>query len=336
MHRQAGRVCVILLNWNGKSDTLECLDSLKKASYRKLQPIVVDNGSTDGSVQAIREAHPLIPILETHQNLGFAGGNNVGIEWALRKPFEWILLLNNDTTVDPCLIEGFLKAAEEKKAKLLGAKIYLYKDPLRIDHLGGFWNPKIAEFECPLQGTLDDGTQNEAQLVDYVSGCALFMHRSVPETIGLLEPSFFLYWEETDYCFRAKKAGFEIWTAPEAKVYHKVSTSFTGGKPHMHYFWWRSRLLWISRNCTKKEKRALYQKVILLEILKTLRHYCLKSLQSKILFCLGKSNIRQKEKARRYKAGLMGVLHYFCKKFGNCPTKISTPKMIQSRLPADS
>ncbi len=324
MNKQDGRVCIILLNWNGKKDTLECLDSLQAVTYKRLQTIVVDNGSTDGSVDAIHKAYPSIPILETGENLGFAGGNNIGIEWALRKPFEWILLLNNDTTVDPGFVTAFLDAAKEKNAKLLGAKIYRYNDPLRIDHLGGFWNSDIAEFECPLQGKIDNGSYEEMQKVDYASGCALLLHKTVPETIGLLEPSFFLYWEETDYCFRARKAGFEVWTAPKAKIYHKVSTSFIGGKAHMHYFWWRSRLLWISRNCTQNEKRLLYKRVILPEIIKSFRHYCLKSIQSKILFLLGKSNLSQKEKARRYKAGLTGIFHYFCKKFGNCPKRVST------------
>ncbi len=324
MHKRDGRVCVILLNWNGKKDTLECLHSLQSITYKRMQTIVVDNGSTDDSVQAIRKEYPLIPILETGENLGFAGGNNIGIKWALRKPFEWILLLNNDTTVDPGFIEAFLDAAKEKKAKLLGAKIYRYHDPKCIDHLGGFWNPKIAEFECPWQGKIDDGTCEDMHLVDYVSGCALFMHKAVPEKIGLLEPTFFLYWEETDYCFRAHRAGFDIWTAPKAKIYHKVSTSFTGGKPHMHYFWWRSRLLWISRNCTSREKRALYQKVILPEIIKSCRHYCLKSIQLSILRLLKRPHLTQKEKLRRYKAGLTGIFDYFRKKFGNCPIPFVT------------
>ena len=245
---KTAKISVVLLNWNGKKDTLECLASLQKVSYPNFQPIVVDNGSTDGSIQELRAAHPNLPILEMGANLGFAGGNNPGIEWALRHHAEWILLLNNDTVIDPDCLNAFLNAAKEQpQAKILGAKILRYHTPHIIDHLGGLWTPETGQFVSLNAGETDHPYLN-MRAVDYVCGAALFMHRSVPETIGLLEPDFFLFWEESDYCCRAKRAGFEIWTAPGAKVWHKVSSSFTGGKPHMHYFWWRSRLLWIKRN----------------------------------------------------------------------------------------
>jgi GT2 family glycosyltransferase len=314
------RICIILLNWNGKKETLECLSSLSEVHYKKMQTLVVDNGSTDGSVSAIREIYPNIPILETKKNLGFAAGNNVGIEWALQKPFEWILLLNNDTVVSPNFLDAFLTASQKKKTKILGAKIYRYHDRNRIDHLGGFWNFAIAEFESSSFGKIDDKISYEKmELVDYVSGCALFMHRTVPEKIGLLEPDFFLYWEENDYCYRARKAGFEIWTAPKAHVYHKISTSFIGGKPHMHYFWWRNRLLWISRHCTPQEKRSLYKKILFPELRKYIRLYCLQSPTNFLLKKIGKANLCHSQKLRRYRAGLTGALHYFLGKFGNCP-----------------
>jgi len=309
MNKRPDKIIIILLNWNGKKDTLECLASLQKVEYPNFLTIVVDNGSTDDSVPALRAAYPNLPILETQANLGFAGGNNVGIEWALRHHAQWILLLNNDTTVAPDFLNAFLLAAKEQpKAKILGAKIYRSSDPTRIDHCGGFWNPKIAEFESPASGHLDDPYAfTEMKPVDYVCGAALFMHRSVPEAIGLLEPRYFLFWEETDFCFRARKAGLEVWTAPSAKIWHKVSSSFTGGKPHMHYFWWRSRLLWIERNCTSEEKQLLYRTVIYPELWKSLRHYLIKTL------------FGRKEKTKRLKAGLMGALDYFRRRFGNCP-----------------
>ena len=323
MKRLGSQVCVILLNWNGKKDTLECLESLKKVRYEPFQVVVVDNASSDGSIDAIRSKYPDLVILQTQENLGFAGGNNVGIRWALEKNFSWIFLLNNDTVVKEDVLQALVLAASEKNAYLLGAKIYSYYDREKIDHLGGFWRPKYAEFGSPAKGKKEsDGDFTKMQKVDYVSGCAFFVHRSVFEKIGLLEPKFFLYWEETDFCFRAKRAGFAIWTAPKAHVYHKVSTSFTGGKPHMHYFWWRSRLLWIDRNCSRIEKRRLYRKIIFPELVKSLRHFFLKSLQVIILLGLRKPSSEPREKARRYLAGLSGAFHYFCKKFGSGPNWI--------------
>lgn len=302
------KIILILLNWNGKKDTLECLASLKQVNYPHFQTVLVDNGSTDDSVAACRAFDPSLPILETKTNLGFAGGNNVGIEWALRHHAEWILLLNNDTVVDPLFLQAFIESAHSQpKAKILGAKILRYQHPQTIDHLGGFWNADLAEFESPHAGKVDHPYFN-MQRVDYVCGAALLMHRSVPETIGLLESKFFLFWEETDYCYRAKQAGFEIWTAPEAKIWHKVSSSFLGGKPHMHYFWWRSRLLWIDRNCSQEEKRALYAQIIWPEIRKVFRHYLIKSIFRS-----------DPQKLRRYKAGCAGIIDYYRGRFGNCP-----------------
>lgn len=310
----SNKILIILVNWNGKKDTLECLTSLKSVRCPHTT-VVVDNGSTDDSIESIRREFPDVPIFETGENLGFAGGNNVALKFALKKGFEWILLLNNDTVVDPNFLGAFLEAAEQSKAKILGAKIFTYDEKNTIDHLGGMWNPNIGEFVSL--------KEDKMQKVDYVCGAALFMHRSVPEQIGLLEPRFFLFWEETDFCCRARRRGFEVWTAPKAKVWHKISSSFTGGKPQMHYFWWRSRLLWMSRNLIGEEKREVYRNVIIPDLWKSLKHYLLRSLQNGIATLLFK---KQTDKAIRNKAGLLGAIHYFRGKFGPSPRSLQGSK----------
>ncbi len=325
------KVVILILNWNGKKDTLACLESLQAAKKMpKFATMVIDNGSTDDSIAAIRASFPQVPILETKENLGFAGGNNAGIRWALDKSFDWILLLNNDTVVAPDFIEGFLSAAKARpEGKIFGAKIYRYEEKERIDHLGGVWNSITAEFESNAFGQIDDGSFEEMKEVDYVCGCALLMHRSVPEAIGLLEESFFLLWEESDFCARAKKAGFQIWTAPQSKLWHKVSASFTGGKPHMHYFWWRNRLLYISRNLPGAEKREIYQKILLPEMFKCLKLSFLKSFQNQLLSLFGYSIRERSIKAQRYRAGCLGILHYFLGRFGNCPSRFLTSRISE-------
>ena len=318
------KILILILNWNGKKDTLECLASLQAADQTPLfATLVVDNGSTDDSVTTLRSAFPEVPILETHENLGFAGGNNAGIRWALEKSFDWILLLNNDTIVAPDFIKHFLAATKKKpEGKIFGAKIYRYHERTHLDHLGGFWNASTAEFESGAAGKIDDGSFEEMRQVEYVCGCALLMHRNVPEKIGLLEESFFLLWEETDFCTRARQAGFSIWTAPKAKLWHKVSASFVGGKPHMHYFWWRNRLHYVARNCTFAEKKALYRKILAPEMLKCFKLALLKNLQSGLLTLVGRSDANRKAKARRYLAGSLGILHFFLGRFGNCPRSL--------------
>ena len=151
----SNKILVILLNWNGKKDTLECLHSLEKVTYPHFTTIVVDNGSEDDSVAQIRTAFPKVPIFETHANLGFAGGNNVGIAWGLKKDYDWILLLNNDTIAAPDFLTSFIEAAQKQPhAKILGAKILRYSDRTCIDSTSGY------RIRCD-QGALSDNQNKE-------------------------------------------------------------------------------------------------------------------------------------------------------------------------------
>lgn len=313
------KIFVIILNYNGKKDTLECIASLKKSSFLDFQLLIIDNGSTDGSVESLRKYDPKIPILEMKQNLGFAGGNNEGISWALSKGAEWIFLLNNDTIVDPDCLKKFIEATQKKpEVKIFGAKIYSHQNPWIIDHLGGYFDLEKAECFSYAKNEKEDHVSFETmQAVDYVCGASIWIHKKVFQEIGLLESDFFLFWEETDFCFRAKRKGFEVWTAPQAKVFHKISSSFTGGKTHTHYFWWRSRLLWLSRNLSFDQRKKIYRKVIFPELYKALRHYLLKNLE---FFFTRKE--KAKKKANHAKAALLGAFHYLIQRFGNCPQKI--------------
>lgn len=301
------KIALIILNWNGKKDTLECLDSIAKLDYKNFETILVDNGSTDDSVASFP---PHITLLKNKDNLGFAEGNNVGIRYALERDFDAVVLLNNDTVVDPKFLSGFVNSGQP----LQGAMIYLYQEPDRLDHLGGTWNPRTASFDFI---GLRAKEIPEDPAVDYLCGCALFIHRKVLETIGLLESKFFLIWEESDFCFRAKRAHFSLHICREAKVWHKVSASFTGGKPHSTYFWWRNRLLWIERNCSRSEKFSLYLRVLLPEIFHLYKLFAIKSIfPSK----------KKKEKLLQYRAALTGVHHYICRRFGNGPSWIYKKK----------
>jgi len=312
------KVAIILLNWNGKKDTLECLASLEKASYPNREVIVVDNGSHDGSVQVIREQFPTILLIETFHNLGYAGGNNAGIDHAMRRGAEYILLLNNDTVVEPDFLSHMVASAEEKpRGGIFGAKILRYKEPEILDHMAGCWNGKRAEFDSLGYGMRDRGQFDAMQETDYVCGCAFLLRRSVVERVGKLDPNFFLLWEETDLCARAKRAGFEIWLTPKAVVWHKVSASFSG-KALMHYYWWRNRLLWMRKNCSLPARVSLYRRVVLGEIFKIYKIMLLKTLQLFFCRCFFPHKITEKKllKLKRYKAGCKGIRDYFLRRFG--------------------
>lgn len=311
-------IFIVILNWNGKQDTLECLASVMKIDYPRFKVVVVDNGSSDDSVQAIRVAFPTFTLLETGKNLGFAEGNNVGIRHALAQGAEAVLLLNNDTVVDPQLLKGFAEQMEKQpKAGIFGATIYLYDERDRLDHFGGIWNQRKGAFD--FAGHREKLTENPPLTLDYICGAALLARREVFERVGLLEPRFFLIWEEADFCFRAKRAGFSSLTCPDALVWHKVSASFTGKKPHTTYYWWRNRLLWIERNCTLSEKISLALRVLIPEIFQMIKLRLLKSLQLPLTRSPQKHQDKR-GKILQYRAALHGVRDYLLRRFGEGPS----------------
>jgi GT2 family glycosyltransferase len=317
------KIAIIVLHWNGKHDTKACLESLEKLTYPNFEIIVVDNGSTDGSVPFLRDRFPGRLVIKTGANLGFSEGNNVGIRKAISRGAELLFLLNNDTIVASDILERFVDTfRSHPDAGILGAKIFLYDQPDTLDHLGGKWNSKTGTFDFIGHRFKEDGKSwQQPQELDYVCGAGLIVKRSVIEAIGYLEPRYFLIWEESDFCLRARKAGYKILTCPQAKLWHKVSASMVGGKPHSTYFWWRNRLLWIERNCPAREKWSLYFKVLLPDILHMLKIRILKKAQ---LFLTKRFrpqlDVKEKElKLLKNRAALCGVRDYFLRRFGNGP-----------------
>lgn len=311
-------IAIILLNWNGKNDTLECLASLEKIQDDHYTIIVADNGSHDGSLDAFEKAFPNVIYVDNKTNLGFAGGYNEAIKFALSQNFDAFFLLNNDTIVDPHILTAFRKAAKQHPNSLFGAKIYLYSKRDTFDHFGGIWNPKKAQFDLIGYREIEDNsTWNTYSEVDYICGCAIFATKDVFEKVGLFDPRFFLFWEEGDFCFRAKALNYQLLICPEAKLWHKVSASFVGGKAHTTYFWWRNRLLWMEKHVGFKS----YFTQLTKEIVKLLKHTLLLHLQC--LF-ISKSNTSKLEKKqdqlKRHHAALQGVGHYFSRQFYNGPS----------------
>jgi hypothetical protein len=226
--------------------------------------LVVDNGSTDGSVMAIRSRYPLIDVVETGANLGYAGGNNVGIRWALAHHADFILLLNNDTIVSPDLVGAFVKAVDLAPSHaVLGAKIYYCDSPETLWFAGGWWDDQSNSFKHLGQGQKDIGQFSHLAEVDYITGCALFADAITFQVVGLLDESFFLTYEETDWCYRARAKGLKCIVVPDASLCHKVSSSFGGvDTPLMTYFMQRNRLLWAKKHLPPKLRRRLHQEMV--------------------------------------------------------------------------
>jgi GT2 family glycosyltransferase len=225
------RVSIVVLSWNGKALTLSCLESLLSLDYEPFDVVVVDNGSTDGTAAAVRTAYgDRVTVLENPVNLGYAGGNNVGIGRALAEGADWILLLNNDTTVDPALVGRLTDAAAGcDTIGIVGPKIYYAFPPDRIWFAGGEVSLYRGVSRHIGIREKDRGRYDTPRDVDYVTGCALMARREVFETIGELDPVFTAYYEDVDFCMRARRAGFRVMYVPSGKVWHKISAS-TGGQ----------------------------------------------------------------------------------------------------------
>lgn len=316
----APKIHIVILNWNGAKDTIPCIESIQKIDLSTYELIIVDNGSTDDSVTILKTTFPSLTLLEIKENCGYAGGVNVGIQHALTQGAQWILLLNNDTLVDPLFLSAFSKKIEEDpKVGIIGGWPIRFYEPDKLDHLGGIWDENKGKFALVGLGEKLD-FQFEGKL-DYICGCSSLIRREVFEAVGLFEPAFFCYWEEADFCMRAKQAGFTFAVCPEAKLWHKVSASFTGGKPHIAYYWWRNRFFWAERNLTKKAQRKLFWSVLFPSILHLYKLRTLKGLQLFFLKQLHtQKDLQEKEeKLLQYRASLRGFHDYVRRRFGNGP-----------------
>lgn len=220
-------IYVVVVNWNRCQDTLECLDSLSHLTYPNFRLLVVDNGSNDGSVQAITQRFPTVELLTTPCNLGFSVGYNLGIRHALGQGSDFVLVLNNDTVVDSRLLDELVKYAS-LDVGVLAPKIYYYHKPNCIWSVGGQRHPLTLEMTDKGTGQLDRGQWAQVQERDYLVGCALLIRCEVFERVGFFDERFFAYYEDMDFCLRTKQSGYRLLLVPQARVWHKVAATSGG------------------------------------------------------------------------------------------------------------
>lgn len=220
------RISIIILNWNGLTDTVECLESLKKLNYSNYEVVLVDNASSGNDVEHIKQTYgDYVHIISNNRNYGFSEGNNIGIRYSLSRQSDYILLLNNDTIVDPVSLSELVQVAEqEKKSGILGGKIYYYDSPCRLQSVGGKINWYLGCFK-DYSGQEDHGQYDQVAERDFVYATAMLIKREVIEKIGLLDSSFFFGMEDYDYCARAIRSGFKVLYVPKSKVWHKQGAS---------------------------------------------------------------------------------------------------------------
>ncbi|MFC1656345.1 glycosyltransferase family 2 protein [Patescibacteria group bacterium] len=235
------KITIIIINWNGVSDTLDCLKSLKKTNYSNLEIIVVDNNSKDKNEPEIIKSHfPKIQLIKLNSNLGFSGGNNLGIKLALKNNADFIVLLNNDTVAEPNFLLETLKYVEDNPdVSIISPLIYTYDQPTKIWFSYGDYYKTFASIKA-----VHKETNFDKEKIYFVSGCCMMLKSKMLKKIGLFDDRFFAYFEDTDLCIRAKKAGYKISVAEKAIIYHKISQS-SGGVLGPIYLYYMTRNNWL-------------------------------------------------------------------------------------------
>jgi GT2 family glycosyltransferase len=242
---------VIILNWNGRHLLEECLASVQDQSFQDYEVIVVDNGSTDGSVDFLKAGWgEKIIILSLPSNKGFAGGNNAGIRAARGK---FIVLLNNDTAVDPGWLSALYHAVSRNpEVGMFTPKILNYYRPDEIDNTGHLiYRDGLARGHNRLE--IDDGRFDEECEAFYPSGCAGVYKKEMLNGIGLLDEMFFAYGEDVDLGLRARWAGWTCYYVPDAVVYHKYSATVGTYSPRKAFLVERNRIWILAKNFPLKE-----------------------------------------------------------------------------------
>lgn len=248
------KVGVILVNYNGEMYNNECIDSLLNSDYQNLEIIVVDNASTDNSLNVLKNKYKnIIKIIESKENLGFSGANNLGIDLAKEIGCDYILLLNNDTVIKKNSIIEMMRLANKYPNDVIAPKInYFDKKDIIWSAGGGINWAKGNTFHYGMN-KYDNGEFDEEKIIEFATGCALLLPLSIIEKVGYLEDEYFLYYEDTDYCTRIIKNGFTIRYCPESVIYHKVSMSTGGGESELYcYYIDRNRLLFNKKYNDKK------------------------------------------------------------------------------------
>ncbi len=275
------KIFVVILNWNRADDTTECVKSVEKMrTYGfTFKTVVIDNASTDTSPEKLKkltDKYSDLVVINNETNLGFAAGNNVGIEFALKNEANFVLILNNDTLVDRDLLVNLYKTAKlNKKAGAISPKIYFapgfefHKDRYVkrlygkvIWYAGGILDWKNIYGSNRGVDEIDRGQFDSLELTDFATGACMFIRTKALKKMGLFDEKYFMYLEDLDLCQRMKLAGFDILYSPKGQVWHKVSQSSAIGGSLNDYFITRNRLLFGMRYASLRAKIALFRESV--------------------------------------------------------------------------
>jgi GT2 family glycosyltransferase len=237
------QVAVVILNYYRPEDTLACLDSLAASTYQNISILVLQMSADDPSIPVIQNNHPHAKSLVLDNNKGYAGNNNTGIRAVLENQPEWIFILNEDTVLAPDCLEKLVKVGQAQPvAGILGPMVYHYDEPDRIQSAGGMMD-NLWRFWHAGQNQPANEYFTDVRAVDWVTGCSLLVRRRVIEEVGMMDEAFFMYNEETEWCLRAREAGWTIVHVPQARLWHKGVQRDYSPSASVTYYSFRNRFL---------------------------------------------------------------------------------------------
>lgn len=254
------KVAVVILNFKLKEQTLKAVKSVQESSYQDLQIIVVDNNSQDGLEDEVKKLKN-VEFIQSGDNLGYSGGNNLGIKKALGLGAELVFILNPDTTLEKESVETLVEGLERNEAGIVCPKIY-FADSKKIWFAGGKLDILNVLGSHRGVNEKDEGQYNKEEGTDFATGAAVLIKKQVLQKVGLLDDRYFLYYEDSDICFRVKKAGFKIMYIPKAVVYHKNAQATTLGSSLQDYFITRNRMLFASKFLSFRTQFALFREAL--------------------------------------------------------------------------
>lgn len=247
-------VSIITVNFRQAEVTCDLLRSIAKLSHPSLETIVVDNGAVEDYAAKFKSQLADVQVIVSEKNLGFAGGNNLGIQQAKG---DFIFLVNNDTVISDGLIEALVARCQQPGVGAASPKIKYFDTPDVIQY-AGFTpvNPLTGRNQAIGQGEVDRGQHDQPRQVPYAHGAAMMLRREVIERVGLMPDHFFLYYEELDWCEQIRRAGFQIWYESAAFILHKESISTGKASPLKTKYLTRNRILFMRRNFSKLKSSA--------------------------------------------------------------------------------
>ncbi len=248
---QRGLVSIIIPHYNGIDILSDCLTSLLKSTYKRKEIVIVDNGSTDGSVAFVRTHFPSVRIFQSTTNLGYAGGCMYGVP---KTNGEFVVFLNNDTTVDKRWLEPLVKAAKQSSVAICQPKILALRNPSSFEYAGaaggymdiyGYPFCRGRVFDTIEE---DKGQYNSTVPIFWASGTCLFMKRSILDKIGGFDSSFFMYYEEEDLCWRAHLQGYQVLFVHQSKIYHYGEKTASRYRFRKYYYFHRNHTFFLVKN----------------------------------------------------------------------------------------